>query len=130
VHISGAFCRQDFLDTLYFHSLSQVTDSTAKTLSQLFEREIEALRNRNIYAVAATADNASNLIKTCRGNLTPDYSFPRQACSAHTVQFAVFDNFGGGKPNADETAKIRHVCEVASANRKAFPFLCLPHAPR
>jgi hypothetical protein len=45
------------------------------------------------------------------------------------VQPAVFDNFGEGQPHPDETAKIPHVCEVASANRKAFPFLYLPHAP-
>jgi hypothetical protein len=61
---------------LYLHSLDRVADSIAKTLDQLFEREIGAPRNRNICVVAASTDNASNLIKTLRGNLTPDYSFP------------------------------------------------------
>jgi hypothetical protein len=115
---------------LYFCSLNRVQqDSTATTLAQVFGKEIDALWDRNISVVAATIDSASNLIKTFSGELLPGTFFPRQACSAHTAQLALFDNFGEGKRHADLTAMIRHVCETASADHKACPFLFLPRAP-
>jgi hypothetical protein len=117
------------LAIIFLFSESSPKDSTATTLAQVFGKEIDVLRDRNISAVAATTDNASNLIKNFSGDLLPGTFCPRQPCSAHTAQLGIFDDFGEGRPHADLTMMIRHVCETASANRKACPFFASPRAP-